>query len=146
MANQKFSIFIKAPKEKVWDVMLSDESYREWTKAFNGTSRFEGDWSEGSKMLFIGLDEKTGEEGGMASRVKENKLHEFISLEHYAILNGGVEEPWAGGTAYENYSFNDEDGGTDLRVELIGIPGEYAPMFEEMWPKALQSLKEICER
>ncbi|MEX2593834.1 MAG: hypothetical protein WD426_13755 [Anditalea sp.] len=29
-----FSKRINAPKEKVWDTMLKDETYREWTSAF----------------------------------------------------------------------------------------------------------------
>lgn len=45
MKKFKTSIFINAPKEKVWDTMLNKDTYEEWTKPF-GSSRFEGDWSE----------------------------------------------------------------------------------------------------
>lgn len=38
------------------------------------------------------------------------------------------------------------DGTTELRIEITNIPDDYADMFNEMWPKALESLKEICEK
>lgn len=30
-----FTITINAPKEKVWDTMLQDTTFREWTAPFN---------------------------------------------------------------------------------------------------------------
>ena len=101
-----FSIFINAPREKVWEKMLGDEGYRQWTSAFNPTSHFVGDWSAGSKMLFIGSDEKTGKEGGMVSRIAENRMNEYMSVEHLGELKEGVEELWgAEKNAFENYTF-----------------------------------------
>jgi uncharacterized protein YndB with AHSA1/START domain len=64
MINLHFETEIDAPPEKVFRLMLSDETYREWTKLFNPTSRFEGSWEKGSKILFLGSDEQ-GNEGGM---------------------------------------------------------------------------------
>ena len=34
--------------------MLADDTYREWTSAFHPGSYYKGDWSEGSKILFLG--------------------------------------------------------------------------------------------
>ena len=116
---------------------------------FHPGSYFKGDWSEGSKMLFIGPDAESGDEMGMVSRIAENRLHEFISIEHLGIYNNGVEDTeseeakqW--GPAFENYSFTDVDGGTQVRVDQ-DMMEEYKEMFEEMWPKALQILKEVAE-
>src|SRR5690606_4647550 len=92
MKKLQFSIFINASKEKVWDTMLGEDTYRQWTKAFNPTSRFEGDWSEGSKILFIGTDENGENEGGMVSRIAENRPYEYISIEHLGFVQGGVED------------------------------------------------------
>lgn len=47
--------------------------------------------------------------------------------------------------AFENYTFREKDGGTELLVDM-DTNEEYKQMFEEMWPKALQSLKEIAEK
>ncbi|HYC83197.1 MAG TPA: SRPBCC domain-containing protein [Candidatus Paceibacterota bacterium] len=149
MEKLRFSIFINAPREKVWETMLNEDTYREWTKVFDPGSHYEGSWDEGSKILFLGPS-KDGMEQGMVSRIKENRLHEFISIEHLGIVKDGVEDTtseaakkWA--PAYENYAFVEKDGGTELSVE-IDMEEENKKMFEEMWPKALQILKEITER
>lgn len=143
-------IFINAPREKVWDTMLGDATYREWTKSFNPTSHFEGSWDQGSKMLFLGSDVEGGLEGGMVSHIKENRLHEFLSIEHMGIVSNGVEDtesdqvkPWKG--SLENYTFTDKDGGTLLTVEMDIVESE-AENMDKMWDKALVDLKEIAER
>lgn len=146
-------IFINAPREKVWDIMLGEETYKEWTKAFsptpNTTSRFEGNWEEGSKMLFIGENQDGGTEG-MVSRIQENRKPEFLSIEHIGIYKDGVEDTesevakqWA--PAYENYTFIEKDGGTELHIDM-DIEEQYKEMFEKMWSAALESLKELSER
>lgn len=150
MEKLHFKIEIKAPKEKVWNTMLEDATYREWTAPFNEGSYYKGDWSKGSKIIFLGPDPKTGKEGGMVSRIAENKLYEFISIEHRGIINDGVEDTtsdevkkWT--PAFENYTFKEKDGITEVIVEM-NIQADYKEMFEEMWPKALQKLKELAEK
>jgi len=142
---------MSAPREKVWEKMLSDSSYREWTKSFNlAGSYYKGDWSQGSKILFLVPNPDGSGEGGMISRIKENRLYEYISIEHLGIIKNGVEDTtsdevkkWT--PAFENYTFREKDGGTEIVVD-IDSNEEYAKMFEGMWPKALQSLKELCEK
>jgi uncharacterized protein YndB with AHSA1/START domain len=143
-------IFINAPKERVWDVMLTDGTYREWTTAFHPGSYFKGDWSEGSKILFIGPDEESGGEMGMVSRIAKNRLHEFISIEHLGIYKDGLEDTtseaakqWS--PAFENYTFTERDAGTEVQIDQ-DIIDEYKEMFEEMWHRALQNLKELAEK
>lgn len=150
MQKIHFSIQINAPKEKVWDTMLGDATYREWTKAFHEGSYYKGDWSEGSKMLFLGPDETGKNEGGMVSRIKENRKYEFISIEHLGIVVNGVEDTtseearkWS--PAFENYTFTEKDGGTEVSVDMEAANDEYKEMFEAIWPKALLKLKEISE-
>jgi len=153
MQKNYFSIQISASVEKVWDTMLGKESYGVWTKPFcPAGSRFEGDCSEGSEIRFIGVDEKTGKEmGGMFSRIKENRPHEFISIEHIGLLkpDGTVDteseevKKWA--PAFENYTFAEKDNFTELTVDQ-DMSEEYKTMFEEMWLKALQALKELSEK
>lgn len=143
------SIFIEAPREKVWNTMLGKGTYEEWTKAFNATSHFEGDWSEGSKMLFIGTDENGANEGGMVSRVAKNMPHEYLSIEHLGILENGIEDTtsdkaktWV--PAFENYTFAEKDGGTELTVDM-DIDEDNREPFEVMWGKALERLKKLAE-
>lgn len=150
MTTQHYLIHINASKEKVWNTMLSQDTYREWTAAFTEGSRFEGSWDQGSKILFIGPDPETGKEGGMVSRIKENRLHEFISIEHLGIMKDGVEDTTSEEAkkftpAYENYTFTEKDGGTEVSVD-VDVAEEYADMFKDMWAKGLAKLKEISER
>ena len=150
MQKLHFSMLINAPTDKVWHTMLDDQPYREWTKAFNEGSYYKGSWEKGSKILFLGPDPNTGEEGGMVSRIAENKPYEFISIEHLGIVQNGVEDTtseaarkWA--PAFENYRFNDKDGATEVLVDM-DVEDEHVQMFNEMWPKGLRKLKELAEK
>lgn len=148
MEKLNFSIIINAPKEKVYNTMLQDKTYRIWTEVFAPGSHYVGDWSAGSKILFLGPD-KDGKLGGMVSRIKENRKNEFVSIEHLGVVADGVEDitsdavkAWAG--SLENYTFKEIDGKTEVLVEL-DIADEYKDIFNEMWVKALQKLKEVSE-
>lgn len=150
MHKLHFSIVINAPKAKVWRTMLDDATYRVWTEAFTAGSHYVGDWSKGSKILFLGPDPNSGKLGGMVARIAENRLHEFISIEHLGMVNDGVEDTtsdmvkaWAG--AHENYTFKEKNGVTEISVD-IDITEDFKEMFEGMWPKALQKLKELAEK
>ncbi len=151
MKKLDFTIHINAPREAVWKFMLDKETYPQWTKPFNeGGSSFEGDWSAGSKMLFLGPDPKTGKMGGMISQIAENRALEYVSIKHVGIVTDGVEDmtspeakKWT--PSFENYTFTEEDGGTRLDVEMNSAD-EFADMFQEMWPQALAKLKELVEK
>jgi hypothetical protein len=150
MQKIHFSTFINAPRQNVWRTMLDDASYREWTSAFNEGSYYVGGWEQGSEIRFLGPDPETGDEGGMYSRIKENRQYEFISIEHLGIIRNGVvdttsEEVKKWTPAFENYTFRDKDGGTEVSVDM-DVADDYKAMFEEKWPKALKSLKELAEK
>jgi hypothetical protein len=149
MEKLNFNIIINAPKEKVWNTMLEDKTYREWTEAFSPGSHYVGSWEKGSKILFLGPNEN-GIMGGMVSRIKENRKHEYLSIEHLGIVQDGKEDTtsdevkqWAG--SLENYTFKDQNGKTEVLVDM-DINDDYKEMFEGMWPNALQKLKEIAEK
>lgn len=147
MNTLNYSIFINAPKEKVWNTMLEDATYREWTKPFNETSYYEGDWSEGSKILFLGTDKDGQNTGGMFSRIAKNIPFEHISIQHLGVIENGVEKPFEGtGEGFENYTLTEKDGGTQVDIEMIGIPEEYKEMMNSTWPQALQVLKTLAEK
>ncbi|MBC7885679.1 MAG: SRPBCC domain-containing protein [Saprospiraceae bacterium] len=148
--NLHYEIKINAAPDTVYDRMIADPTYREWTSVFNETSHFLGSWEKGSKILFVGCD-ADGNEGGMISRIKENVKGKFISIEHVGELKGKEEiitgpsvESWAG--ALENYTFEAVDGVTLLKIDMKGGVVAYADYFNTTWPKALEKLKEICER
>ncbi len=144
MKKLRYSISINSPREKVWDAMLGPETYRKWTEAFTEGSYYEGSWQKGARIRFLS---PSGE--GMTSEIAENRKHEFVSIRHLGFVKGGVDdrespEAKAATPAYENYSFKEKAGVTEVNVEMDSTEA-YESMFNEMWPKALQKLKQICE-
>ena len=149
MQKVQFSIDINAPKEKVWDAMLGDATYREWTSEFHPGSYYEGSWEEGADIRFIG-PEADGSKSGMISRIKESRPYEFVSIEHLGMIDHGVDitegpkvDEWVG--MHENYTFTETDGVTTVTVDMDVTP-EFKDYMETTWPKALNKLKEIAER
>lgn len=150
MQKLHLSVFINASPEKVWDTMLNDATYRQWTSAFAEGSHYKGDWQQGSKILFLGPGRDGEGECGMVSRIKECRLHEFVSIEHLGevkngveILDGDIAKSWAG--ALENYTFNAKDGATDLVIEM-DISESEEEFMEEAWEKGLVKLKAMAEK
>lgn len=141
----EFTQTINAPKEKVWHTMLDHPTYEQWTVAFSEGSTFDGSWDEGSDITF-----GDGSGSGIYSRVAESTPYERVSVEHLGELKDGKpsseDVPWKG--ARETYTFSEtDDGQTIVHVELTGMnmPAEMEEMFAEMWPKALDLLKELAE-
>ncbi len=153
MNTLHFTIDINASKQHVWDVMLGDETYRQWTTSFSPGSYFEGSWDQDSTIRFLGPGENGQKPGGMISRIAENRLYEFVSIETLGLVNDGVDDTtsedakaWAGG--HENYTFNEADGVTTLEIDLEsdGMPESMKDEFSKMWPNALAKLKELAEQ
>lgn len=148
MEKLHFSITINEPKEKVWNTMLGEDSYKKWADVFMDGSHYVGDWDKGSKILFLGPN-KSGKMEGMVSRIKENRLYEYVSIEHIGFVQNGEEDTssdevkkWAG--ALENYTFKENNGTTEVLVDM-DTNEQYKEMFEDLWPKALQKLKQLAE-
>ena len=144
-----FEVTINANAGKVYQVMLDNEKYKEWTAVFNPSSHFIGSWEKDSKILFLGTDQD-GSTGGMVSRIRDNIPNRFVSIEHIGIVQNGKEilygpkvDQWAG--ALENYTFVANSRDTLLKIDL-DVNEEFKSYFEETWPKALNKLKEICEK
>ena len=161
MKKLQFKVSINAPATQVYDCMLginSKSTYEQWTSLFNPTSTYEGSWDKGNKMLFIGIDEK-GEKGGMVSRIAENISNRFVSIQHYGVLKADKEitegpevEKWANG--FENYTFQENNvrqddparrGTTTVTVDL-DTAEDFLDYINQTYPKALDKLKEICEK
>jgi uncharacterized protein YndB with AHSA1/START domain len=147
MRRLTFRIEIDAPRSRVWSAMLDDATYRDWCSEFSPGSHFEGDWGEGSRIRFVGPGENG--DGGIVSRVRANRLHEYVELEHIGVVREGREDTtsdvaheWAG--AHESYTFTDAGGKTELLVKC-DTTEEHEAMFAEMWPRALERLKAIAE-
>lgn len=139
-----FSISIHATKEKVWNVLWDDETYRAWTSAFSEGSHAVSDWNEGSKILF--LDAKGS---GMYSTIAKKTPYDLISFRHIGEVKDGKEQPlndktkdWNGGR--ETYILKESGGTTEVSVEL-DVPEDFMEYLTTTFPKALQQVKDIAE-
>ncbi len=141
----KQSVQINAPKQKVWDVLLDDATYRQWTSVFSPGSHAVGGWDEGSKVHFL-----DGEGRGLVSTVKVHKPAEIITIEHIGVIDKNTEDfesdeakKWAG--SLETYRVSESGGKTQLDVEMDIIP-EYEEFMNTTWAKALVLVKELAEK
>lgn len=144
MEKQEFKIAIDAPREKVWKVLWTEDSYRAWTAPFSEGSHAITDWKKGSKVLFL-----DGKGAGMVSTIDESIPYQYMSFKHLGVVKNGIEDTdseevkgWAG--AHENYTLKDLQGKTELVVDM-DINDEFKDYFSATFPKALQKVKELAE-
>ncbi|MEO5570620.1 MAG: SRPBCC domain-containing protein [Bacteroidia bacterium] len=141
MAPLKFSIKINAPKEKVWTTLWNDTTYRQWTAPFTPGSHAVSDWNEGSKIKF--MDAKGS---GMHSIIDKKIINRQMTFKHMGEIKNGVEELKDLENALESYFLSEENGITQLDVELaMDANEEFQIYFEEVFPKALALVKQISE-
>ncbi len=145
MEKIRFTTIINAPREKVWSILWTDETYSAWTSAFSEGSCAVTDWKKGSKVLFM-----DGKGSGMVSRIDDLVPNEFMSFQHLGEVKDGVEDTtservqqWAGGR--ENYTLNIVGNTTELVTEL-DMPAEFKDYFMNTFPLALQKVKELSEQ
>jgi hypothetical protein len=144
MKKLQYTIRIHASPKAVWDVMISPDTYRQWTAEFAEGSYFEGSWSQGDRIRFLGPGGS-----GMAAVIAESRPHEFISIKHLGEIKEGVEDTeseavrsWA--PAFENYTFSTVGGDTELRIDMDTLEA-WEDFMNKAWPRALAKLKTICE-
>ena len=144
MHRKKYSVEIKAPKEKVWQVLWSNDSYKKWTSVFCEGSYAESDWEEGSRIRFL----SPGGNGMYSTIVKKNEPR-FISFRHDGEIKNGVELPldeksreWAGAT--ENYTLSEDNGTTELIVDM-DLSESHEVYFDEHFPKGLAIVRLLAE-
>ena len=144
MQRLNFSIEINASKEKVWQTLWNDETYRQWTSAFCEGSYFVGDLKEGGRFHFLTPDGR-----GMYSDVVSLVETEFISFRHIGMMKDNAELPlddetqkWSG--CYENYGLKESNGVTTLSVGVDSVEA-YLDFFNEKFPIALQNVKNLSE-
>ena len=142
-----FETTIENTPENIYRIMLGSESYSKWTKPFNPESRFTGSWDNGERILFLGTG-PDGKSGGMLCRIRENIPGKFVSIESLREVVDGKEvtsrngDVWRG--ALENYTLKPVGSKTLLCVDT-DVPAEFRQYIEEAWPRALESLKALCE-
>ena len=143
MKEIQFSIEINATKEKIWDTLQKDETFRQWAGIIDPGTYMVGELKEGNEVQFI-----SSENGyGVTSLVEKLTANEFLLLKHHAdTQDDGKREraqEWTGGE--ESYSLKEEDGSTTLTV-VFGVPLEMEEYFKINYPKSLERVKVLAER
>jgi uncharacterized protein YndB with AHSA1/START domain len=144
LKRMQWSVDIAAAAPVVYQALIGPESYTKWTSAFGEGLYFEGSWQRGQRIRFL-----TPAGHGVTSEIAENRPNEFLSIRHLGyIANDGVEDTgseairaWA--PAYENFTFTATPRGTKLTVDQ-DITEAFASM-PQVWPRALQMLRALCE-
>lgn len=111
-----------------------------WMKEFSPTSEVRGEWELGSILFFT---DGNGTEG-MKQKVAEFRPNEFTRFEMVAELIGGNEKPYEG-EEYESYTLTEENGVTTLSIESFSPEESMLEMFEGLWDKGLEKIKELAE-
>jgi uncharacterized protein YndB with AHSA1/START domain len=139
-----YSIAINATPEKVWNVLLNDETYRLWTSVFCEGSYFTGDLKPGSRIHFL-----TPDGSGMYSDIILYTPNSNVLFQHIGEMQNFAEQPideasekWTG--AFENYYLKITDNRTTLIAEIDLTP-DHVNSFNEFFPKGLEKIKELSE-
>lgn len=142
MITLNYSVDINAPREKVWQILWDDASYRKWTSAFMEGSYAESTWKEGEKISFLSPGNN-----GMFAVIEKKIDNTEMSFRHLGEIKNGVEELKNWQDASERYFLSDNNGGTLLKVVLTMSEDnkEFETYFNEAFPKSLAILKSLCE-
>ena len=139
----KFTIEIQASKEKVWNTLWQDATFREWAGLIDPGTYMVGELQQGNEVQFI-----SAENGyGVTSLVAEVTPNEYLLLKHQADTKytgtAEREKEWTGGN--ESYALTEKDGITTV-VAAFDVPQELEDYFNNAYPKALQRVKELAEQ
>jgi hypothetical protein len=145
METLEFKIEINASKQKVWEVLWNDLTYRQWTNVFCEGTYAVSDWNEGSKIHFLSPN---GD--GMNSIIEKKIDNEYIVFKHISELKDFIamsvdekSEEWSG--AKEIYTLSETNGRTDLNVKMDVIE-KYVDYFNSTFRQGLEIVKKLSEK
>jgi uncharacterized protein YndB with AHSA1/START domain len=142
MKEMQFSVAIDAGRERVWDILWRDETFREWAGIIDPGTHMVGELKEGNEVQYI-----SGNGYGVTSLVERLIPNELLQLRHSADTkeNGKQEreKEWSGGT--ESYRLVEKDEITTLTA-VFDVPPEMEEYFQTNYPKALGRIKLLAEK
>jgi len=142
MKELQFLVEINASKEKVWNTLWNDNTYRIWANNIDEGTYMIGEMKEGESVQFI-----SSESGyGVTSIVSKLIPLETVTFKHMMdTMDSGKEEreeEWTGGA--ESYFLEETEGVTTLKVKM-DTPSGQIETFNTLFPKALDSIKALSE-
>lgn len=146
METLSFEITINAPKNKIWDILWSPETYPQWTHFFMPNCRIETDWEVNGRTLFT-----DGTGNGMVSTISHLDEPNEVTFNHIGVIENGVEDTeskevkeWSG--APERYFLIELDNGQiKLQVEVQTLE-IWKDHMTEGFNKGLPVIKELAEK
>ena len=142
MKELQFSIEIYASKEKVWNTLWNDKTFRDWANLIDEGTYMDGEVIEGKDVRFI----SSVNGYGVTSRIAKLVPFEAVLLRHMIdTKESGTqvrEDEWTGGT--ESYYLSETDGVTTLTVKM-DVPIEMEEIFNDRVPMALVRIRALSE-
>ncbi len=142
MKELEFKITINKSKEKVWNALWCDSSFRDWANNIDEGTYLLGDLIEGNEVQFISSINGYG----VTSLISKLVQYELIEFKHAAdTQKTGTEirdKQWTGGS--ESYYLKEVKGKTELTIRSE-IPNELVDLFNVSMPKAMNRIKELAE-
>lgn len=140
----KKSIEVNAPKESVWETIISNNKNKIWFNAFSDGTQAQTDWQTGSKVIFADASKN-----GIIGVIKVNKPAEELVIEYNGVLNDGVEnyetEEAQGMNGFQEiYRLKEENGLTRMDMQC-DMGADYFEMMSDAWDHALVIIKELSE-
>lgn len=136
---------IKAPAEKIWQILWNDGTYRKWASCFSEGCYYESDWQVGGKTLFL---DSTGKNGMLSTIETLNPPFEVV-FKHLGSLKDGEEvfntkevAEWSG--AQEKYILTEFPGYTKLTAKTQAMQ-EYEDYMKNAFHQAFEKIKELAE-
>jgi hypothetical protein len=144
MTTLEFKIEINASKEKVWNILWNDETYRKWTNVFCEGTYAVSNWNEGDKIHFLSPN---GE--GMNSIIDKKIENEYIVFKHLSSMKDFEEMPiddeskeWTG--SLETYRLTQNNSTIILEVKIDTLE-KYVDYFKTTFPNGLEMVKTLSE-
>jgi uncharacterized protein YndB with AHSA1/START domain len=145
MSTLKYEILIEGSKEKVWNTLITHDTYVQWVKAFSPNSTFVGEWKQDAEIRFWDPNM-----GGTTAILKVFQPFTKIVACHINTVTkegitentGEMTEKWIG--TKESYSLIEEENKTKLTIEMT-TDQAFEKMFNKCWPEALENIKNIVE-
>ncbi|MEN2435368.1 SRPBCC domain-containing protein [Weeksellaceae bacterium A-14] len=146
METLSYNIVIRAPKQKIWDILWAPETYTKWTQYFSEQPTIiKSDWKVGGRTLFVDHNNN-----GMVATISNLDEPNEVTFNHLGIVENGEDDiesekikQWSG--APERYSLILlDDGSVKLHVE-IQIDPEYREVMDRGFTNGLQTIKKLAE-
>jgi len=138
------SIDIEAPPERVWDVLLDDATYRQWTAEFMAGSYADTDWQEGSTVRFL---DPSG--SGLLAHIAASRHPELVDIEYDGLVADGKDDTESDHAreyrgSRETYRLTRTPSGTHLDISA-DMAEQYYDDMVAAWDRALAKAKALAE-